>query len=418
MQPDQFMDAEHPGEELSVPEFDEFLGQQESLEELDKFGKEKDGHFWMKLYQQTHDVLDKWEEIHKNKVEELQMELTQVRQEVAEMGHENTKQLGVIEHLKSQPAATTISQYKKTSMKQPDPELFTGADGDKYDLWKLAMKGKFQVNRDHFEIEADKMVYFFNRTSGQAQVHLQPRYEEGAAEQFTTTQEMFEHLDRIYLNPFEVEEAGIAFTKLKMKTTSDYLPFYTEFLHLAGKAKKPHSELLAALTSKLSPDLHKAVRGRLTQIITLEELHKECNFQDAQLRADRVRAERVARMRNNQNASRAPATPSPAPKTTSSPAYRPAAPAKDSGGLSLYTRVEQMGSAKGNVNPNTGKPRPTYDDPVLQERSDKGLCLGCGDPDHKVAVCPKRHIKREAPINAFELDEDEDSEYEDAQAEN
>lgn len=52
------------------------------------------------------------------------------------------------------------------------------------------MLGKFQVNADHFEDEEAKMLYLFNRTTGHAQKHLQPRYEDDSLVRFTSVKEM------------------------------------------------------------------------------------------------------------------------------------------------------------------------------------------------------------------------------------
>ena len=39
------------------------------------------------------------------------------------------------------------------------------------------MQGKFWVNANHYEDEEAKMLYLFNRTTRDAQKHLQPSYE-------------------------------------------------------------------------------------------------------------------------------------------------------------------------------------------------------------------------------------------------
>jgi hypothetical protein len=38
------------------------------------------------------------------------------------------------------------------------------------------MIGKFRVNSDYFPKEESKMAYTYNRTTGAAKRHLQPRY--------------------------------------------------------------------------------------------------------------------------------------------------------------------------------------------------------------------------------------------------
>ncbi len=45
------------------------------------------------------------------------------------------------------------------------------------------------------------MLYLFNRTSGDAQKHLQPRYDEDSQIRFVSTKEMLDYLASIYVNP-------------------------------------------------------------------------------------------------------------------------------------------------------------------------------------------------------------------------
>ena len=69
------------------------------------------------------------------------------------------------------------------------------------------MRGKFWVNANHFEDEEAKMLYLFNRTTGNANKHLQPRYEDKSLVRFTCIEEMIQHLESIYVNPNKVRDA-------------------------------------------------------------------------------------------------------------------------------------------------------------------------------------------------------------------
>ena len=48
------------------------------------------------------------------------------------------------------------------------------------------------------------MAYVFGYISGDAQIHLRPRYIEELAEPFTSKEEMVNHLSSIYEDPFKV----------------------------------------------------------------------------------------------------------------------------------------------------------------------------------------------------------------------
>jgi hypothetical protein len=64
------------------------------------------------------------------------------------------------------------------SKRQPDPLPLDNGENPTFESWKLQIQGKFRVNADHYETEESRMVYLFGRTTGNAQKHLRPRYDE------------------------------------------------------------------------------------------------------------------------------------------------------------------------------------------------------------------------------------------------
>ena len=78
----------------------------------------------------------------------------------------------------------------KYSKKQPDPPPLSNGVDPTFESWKLQIQGKFRVNADHFEDEEARMLYLFNRTTGDAQKHLRPRYDDESPIRFATAKEM------------------------------------------------------------------------------------------------------------------------------------------------------------------------------------------------------------------------------------
>jgi hypothetical protein len=91
--------------------------------------------------------------------------------------------------------------------KVPNPEKLTDSIKPTYDYWSVQVRGKFEVNADHFEDEKARMYYVFNYIDGDAQEHLYPRYDPEAEEPFTTAEEMIKYLGKIYIDPYRVENA-------------------------------------------------------------------------------------------------------------------------------------------------------------------------------------------------------------------
>ena len=63
------------------------------------------------------------------------------------------------------------------------------------------------------------MTYLFGCTTGDAQKHLKSRYSSDVENPFQDIEEMFRHLDAIYLDPYKVQNAQQEYRHLNMKST-------------------------------------------------------------------------------------------------------------------------------------------------------------------------------------------------------
>ena len=120
------------------------------------------------------------------------------------------------------------------SKKLPDPPPLSDGSDPTFASWKIQVQGKFRVNADHFPDEEAKMFYLFNRTTGDAQKHLQPRYDDDAQTRFVSAKEMLELLATIFVNPNQVRDARYDYNRLMMTAGQSFAEFQTQFLHLAS----------------------------------------------------------------------------------------------------------------------------------------------------------------------------------------
>ena len=153
------------------------------------------------------------------------------------------------------PSTGSQDRNPKYSKKQPDPKPLSDGVDPTFESWKLQIRGKFRVNADHFEDEEARMLYLFNCTTGDAQKHLRPRYDDESQVRFTCVQEMIQHLATIYENPNKVRDAKYDYNRLTMKTSQTFVEFQTQFLHLAGEAQIPAENLRLDLYDKLTTQL-------------------------------------------------------------------------------------------------------------------------------------------------------------------
>ena len=87
------------------------------------------------------------------------------------------------------------------------------------------MRGKLRVNHDHFPSEEAKMLYLFGRTTGDAQRHLQAKFEDESPVRFTSVNEMIQHLAAIYVNPNKVQDTCYNYNRLIIKSNQSFTKF-------------------------------------------------------------------------------------------------------------------------------------------------------------------------------------------------
>jgi hypothetical protein len=146
--------------------------------------------------------------------------------------------------------------YKmKRTARVPDPEKLTDGVDPLFDDWSAQLRGKFQVNADHFANEAARIYYTYSCTSGDARRHLYPRYNPDAAEPFHTAEEMIRYLEKIYIDPYRVENARYEYERLRMKFGQSFHDFKTQFLHLADEARVPQSERFNHMYDRITTTL-------------------------------------------------------------------------------------------------------------------------------------------------------------------
>ena len=110
-----------------------------------------------------------------------------------------------------------------------DPPLFTDGKDPSIDQWLSKMRGKFEINWDHYLSERSKLIYAENRVGGKALQHLEPCLRLNSITPFTTIDDLFNHLEDIFGNPHQKKQAIEKFRELKMGASS-FSDFYSEFI--------------------------------------------------------------------------------------------------------------------------------------------------------------------------------------------
>jgi hypothetical protein len=267
--------------------------------------------------------------------------------------------------------ATDQPSSQRYSKKLSDPASLSDGKDPTFISWRLLIRGKFRTNADHFQDEEDKMLYLFNRTSGDAQKHLEPRYDEDSQTRFVSAKEMLVHLASIYVNPNAVRDARHEYNALLMKQGQPFAEFQTDFLHLAGKAQTPQESLRIDLYDKVTTSLQRGIAPNLRFLTTYSELAADLASLDTELKRIMEREERQRRYRERQSA-RAPAKPLESsrgsPVTINTP-------------MTTATTSKPFIRARSET-PRTEPRRPAPADATV-------ICFNCDKPGHYATVCPE-----------------------------
>ena len=278
------------------------------------------------------------------------------------------------------------SPSPKKSTKIPDPSPLTDGKNPTFESWKLQLRGKLHVNADHFPSDEARMAYVYGCTGGDAQKHLNPRYNEESADPFTSDTEMIDHLADIYEDRYRVQNARLEYRSLMMRTSESFADFHTQFLHLAGEAHIPTPDLRPDLFDKLTIELQRTVLPIYSTLNTARALADECLVLDQGLRRLKTRSDRI------KNRNLVPPTPQ----------IKLSAPDSPRGLLG----TSSGSSSWGNTSERT---RPVYSDPATQALSNQGACFTCGKKGHFARDCPQKQRGNTRTIQEVDIAEEADN---------
>ena len=259
---------------------------------------------------------------------------------------------------------TTASAVARRSEKQQMPPMLTDGKDPKFENWLYKVRYKLRVNHDRYPDTVSQIGLVISCCSGKAEEHLAPRLRRGAANPFHSADEILDFLETVFGDPNRLVNAIDSFHALQMRGY-DFDDFLTEFVRLANEAEIPEAMFKRELNRRLTPSLAQAVAPMFLADNTFPEFTTHCS--------------QICRLRKLANDRRPPQrkdTPSAAaarPSQAPSPMPRP---------------VSRSPQPSPTINPATGRPRPSYDDPLRAELSRQGKCFYCHRPGHMSYQCP------------------------------
>ena len=287
---------------------------------------------------------------------------------------------------------TQLRKAKKTS-KLEDPDPLKDGISPTFDLWLTGILDKFDVNHDHFEDDAAKCAYIYRRTTGDAQQHLYPRWKRTSKERYQTPEEMIQTLADIYRDPEEEENARLDYLDLEMRRGQTFSEFYTRFLHLAGTANIPRSEMKRDLPQKLTRKLQEALLPTLHSFRDYQSIAEQCIRLDQGLR--RIAAQATKNRPSYQTSTTKTDRVPVAGVVPARPGILPVS--------RQLTAPDTVSSAAPTQTRRAITSKPSYANPQRQYESNSGLCFNCGKSGHLKADCPE---PKKPNVQVLEIDEE------------
>jgi hypothetical protein len=123
---------------------------------------------------------------------------------------------------------------RRRSPKHKDPGQLDDGTSPTYNAWCILLEGKLEANADWWPTERSRINYVFGQTTGKAQEHLEPRMSRKSPDRWTSVEEILDHLDIVFRNHFQKEQASDQYARLTQQPSEDFNDFHSEFARLAS----------------------------------------------------------------------------------------------------------------------------------------------------------------------------------------
>jgi hypothetical protein len=211
---------------------------------------------YLKVIKEQSDMFAQIEKLN-TRVELLDSEVQNLRQDNNDLENELAKKQGAIEYLEGQQRQSSVvssnpdASNTKNRAKLEDPDKFSGSKDCKIDFetWKSNIEAKLKVDDRSFDDENHKIFYICSRTTDAAQDHIRDRIDN---DEFTTVKEVIRSLETIYGDPHKAIKAEAELQRLGQTQHGSFYTFHSEFVRIVRPLKYNSDKLKEQLIARLN----------------------------------------------------------------------------------------------------------------------------------------------------------------------
>jgi hypothetical protein len=198
----------------------------------------------------------------------------------------NNELLQALQTLLTRPSASSDAPAS-SSRALPDPEPLSDGKSPEYESWESRMISKLASNKRDYSTEQQKIAYIQSRLTGKADSLTTHRFSAHAAHPYRTSQDVFDHLQALFLNKNKRQEAKSTYQLLTQKSTP-FPEFYSQFLYLASQGGIPEVMWKEDLIDKITPSLRRVTYAeQMDPALSYQGFADLCTMRDYQIRKDR-----------------------------------------------------------------------------------------------------------------------------------
>ncbi len=149
--------------------------------------------------------------------------------------------------------------------------IFTDEDESTWNSWRIKINNKLQTNVNYFDTENIHIVYVISRLEDDAVEHIFIRCYHDISYSYTSTDELFEHLKRIYDDIDKNRKCHHKYNALRQIDKS-FNVFYFKFMKLFSYLNYDDRILMNDLQNKINNCLQNALSICLENFVSLTHL--------------------------------------------------------------------------------------------------------------------------------------------------